>query len=655
MSDLKDGKLYLLLFLSTILLFLSFWAGVHAFPPYEINVGDESDEGYVPGFHGRERSQWSSYRWSKARSAIIVPDAGNVPLDMKVTMDGGRPEDLPAPDVRLFAHGEQLAAFIVKNGLKSYEFRHTPRTPSVARDLVVQIRADAFVPSAGDTRRLGVMVTSLEATPIAGQWWYANWGSIIGLSAAISISFLAMRSVGCTAWGSFFGALLLLASLCLGMVISVEEVTRFSVLLLAVCALCLAAVRVFHASSWIQQARLNTQYLLLFALVGLIALSFLHSPGATDVSAWMRWVHNVDTHGIVSGYAANEEMYPPLSSVVLLIVAKASRLFRVDAFVGLKLSLGAFLLLTTIVFLKWTGSLPLAAMLMSALILNSMALGYIDVYFAPLLILSLWALQARKLLLFTVLFSASCLTKWQPMIIAPFALVYILDIKSLGHWKEIDFGSLIRLVLVPVLLVLAVVLSVFGFEPIRAFGLALVEDDLSGTALNFNWVLTYVLHTFYPSTFGGLEDGQATVILTHDPRVVVIPKLVFFILYAWMLVAQWRREKSFENLIFYSLMGCLAYFMFNTGVHENHLFLATILAAVLACIDRKYLPAFVIWSLVANMNLVVFYGIDGKGLPFSRVVGLDVSVLLSVLTLLLFVVFFAVAVREKHAASPQAR
>jgi len=401
----------------------------------------------------------------------------------------------------------------------------------------------------------------------------------------------------------------------------------------------------------IQKAFLDRQHVLLFVLVSLMALSLLRSPGASDVVVWIEWLHNTDTRGIVAGYEAGHEMYPPLSSVILFIVAKVSRLFQVDVFLGFKLSVAAFLLLTSFAFFKWTGSLLITTLLQLVLILNSTVLGYIDIYFAPALVLSLWALQARNLPLFTVLFSTACLIKWQPIIIAPFALIYILNVKGIDDWKQIDFKGLTKSVLLPLLLLLLVILSIFGLEPVRAFGRALAEDDLSGGGLNFNWVLTHLLHTFSPETFGGFIEGHWGVILTRDLRVIALPMLMFFASYAVTSVALLRREKTFENVILYSLIGYLAYFTFNTGVHENHLFVASILVAVLLWIDRNYLLTFVIWSLAANINLFIFYGVDGKGLSFSRVVGLDVAVLFSVLNVLLFIMFFAAAIRKRNCES----
>src|SRR5262249_40600305 len=87
------------------------------------------------------------------------------------------------------------------------------------------------------------------------------------------------------------------------------------------------------------------------------------------------------------------------------------------------------------------------------------------------------------------------------------------------------------------------------------------------------------------------------------------------------------------------ILGYLAYFTFNVGVHENHLFLPIILGLFLAAQNRSYLPLALATALIANLNLLVFYGIDGKGLPFDRVVGIDLSVVLAVLEVVFFLWF----------------
>lgn len=393
---------------------------------------------------------------------------------------------------------------------------------------------------------------------------------------------------------------------------------------------------------------MKAQHIFLFLVVSLLALSFLHSPGTDDVEFWMKWIANLESHGVVSGYRANCQMYPPLSPVILFIAAQVSRLFRIDVFTGFKLSLVMFLLLTSALFLAWTKDLFLTAMVQLTLILNSTALAYLDIYFAPTLLLSLWALKARRLSWFTILFSVTCLMKWQPIIIAPVILLYILNVKGIGDWRKIEFKNLMRSTFLPLLAVSALVLLVFGREPIWAFRRALDGDPyLSGNALNFSWVLTHLLRMSYPHVFGGLVDGQAKLIVTEDLRIRGLPTVLFCALYIMVLIAFLRRNKTFRNFILYSLTAYLAYFIFNAGVHENYLFIPSIVAAVLCWMDRNHLATFAFWSVASNVNLFIFYGGgDGNAPPFSRVAGVDIALLLSILNVLFFTISFVTVIRE---------
>ncbi len=161
----------------------------------------------------------------------------------------------------------------------------------------------------------------------------------------------------------------------------------------------------------------------------LVTLSLVPSPGTGDVDTWQRWAHNADVLGIASGFKANRGDYPPYTSVILLGAVRSSRLLGVGTFGAVKFSIFLFLLLTSFVFWWGTRDFWITVILHLSLLLNSVALGYIDIFFAPSLILSIWAIKERKLILFTIFYSIACLTKWQPIILAPFIGVYILDIK----------------------------------------------------------------------------------------------------------------------------------------------------------------------------------------------------------------------------------
>jgi hypothetical protein len=213
-------------------------------------------------------------------------------------------------------------------------------------------------------------------------------------------------------------------------------------------------------------------FLVMFALI--IGLSFTHSPGTSDIEFWKAWVNNADNYGLVAGYAANHDAYPPLASVILWAAEQVFQPLQASAFLSIKFSIFFFLVATASLFWLWTRDLRVALILYFALLLNSVALGYIDVYFAPPLILSLWMLKEGRWLWFSLLFALATLIKWQPMIIAPFCLLYILGIHDIRKLPQVDYAGLFGKVVAPSAVLTASMLVAFGPEPVlKAFDDAL--------------------------------------------------------------------------------------------------------------------------------------------------------------------------------------
>ena len=93
-----------------------------------------------------------------------------------------------------------------------------------------------------------------------------------------------------------------------------------------------------------------------------------------------------------------------------------------------------------------------------------------------------------------------------------------------------------------------------------------------------------------------------------------------------------RSEKTYVNLLLFSLSGFMTYVMFNAGVHENHWFVAVILAFLLIshCRTQEHWAIVAMIAVMANLNLFIFYGVTGTTVQ-SRVVGVDLSIILAIL------------------------
>lgn len=299
--------------------------------------------------------------------------------------------------------------------------------------------------------------------------------------------------------------------------------------------------------------------------------------------------------------------------------------------------------MSSFVFWLYTRSSLFAAILYVSLFMNSVLLAYLDIYFAPSLILSLWALEKNRITLFTLTFMISCLIKWQIFIISPFILLYILNINSVNEWSQIDLKSLISRVFVPLTLILVCASLIFGFgEILGAFkNTVKMHNYLSGKALNFNWMITYLLHIVDPQQFGGLtNEPWAMVIRTDQLKITLLPRIIFVVVYSTILLKFFRTKKTFENLLLYSIIGYLAYFLFNFSVHENHLFLIVILSLLLLRLNAEHLMLAVVIFFMNNVNLWIFNGFDGTVPGLNRGIW-PVSFILSFLNLVLFTILIS--------------
>jgi hypothetical protein len=376
----------------------------------------------------------------------------------------------------------------------------------------------------------------------------------------------------------------------------------------------------------------------------LFVLVLLRSPGTTDASNFfMVWTNRALKDGLIDSYRMITDDYPPFSWVILFVAGKLGALCSIDVFLSFKLSLAAALLCTTLCFWGWTFDAALTALLAFSLYLNGVALGYIDTYWAPTFILSLWSLQKKRIALFSALFAISSFIKWQPLIIAPFLVLHAVSIPP-GDLRSarVLAKRWFRLVAPALGVVLASVI-VFGYRPIAAsLDHALNQELLSGNALNFNWLVTWFLEVFYPEKYGAITDGIVKAIII-DPSVgwATAIKLIFGFFYLGALWRLFRLRASFAAAIECSLVGYLSYFIFNIGVHENHLFLATILAvATVAFAREKFLRAVLIVG-VSNLNLIAFYGLTGSPLAFTPVVAIDVSIIFSAMNVVLFLILWS--------------
>jgi hypothetical protein len=163
-----------------------------------------------------------------------------------------------------------------------------------------------------------------------------------------------------------------------------------------------------------------------------------------------------------------------------------------------------------------------------------------------------------------------------------------------------------------------------------------MHNFISGYALNFGWLHTWALHLWAPEKYGSLQNGEIDLIQTRDALVLLPERILFYLSYTAILIAFVRPKKTFRQLIVYSMLGYLSYFLFNTGAHENHLFPIACLAWILVFIDSSQLLRAINLSIAANINLFLFAGAFGQGVR-CVIAGVDITLLFALANIGLFV------------------
>jgi hypothetical protein len=384
-------------------------------------------------------------------------------------------------------------------------------------------------------------------------------------------------------------------------------------------------------------ARRDWSGIALLLFINLLAIGFLPSPGTGDVSIWGNWMREIWDRGLIQGYAQSDTDYPPLAFVLLAGVAKCAAAFGASPFAVLKCSLLLFLFVTVACFYWFTRNLILTVALEVALMLNSVALGYLDIYFAPFLIAAFFLFQRGQLTAGFVLFALSCSIKWQPLIVTPFICLYVLKPAQINASPQNP--SLARRISPFAISTVAIVLPlflIFGWKILDALKRAMTfHKFLSAYGLNLPWIETWALHLFNPEKYGSLQNGMIDIFLVRDPLIVWPNKILFYLSYAAILFVFARQPKTFARLVVYSILGYMAYFVFNLSVHENHLFLVCCLAWILVFIDAGQLIRAVNLTIAANANLFLFYGLFGQRIN-PVIAGVDITLLFAVANICLF-------------------
>jgi hypothetical protein len=373
--------------------------------------------------------------------------------------------------------------------------------------------------------------------------------------------------------------------------------------------------------------RVTLSWIALILVVSCSVWVWWGTTGTSDALLWRAWIDRLMARGPRGGYIAIQADYPPGTSIVLWLAGLMAQANGAETLSVLKFILLAFLLATTGLLLAASRRPGLSAFAHAGLALNSFGLMYLDIFTAPFLIGAFWAAAKGRLSLLTGLLAAACVMKWQPLWLWPFVLIYVFRTAGQSQRRKDAWLAVVVAIGVAGLAVL-----IYGMPALYdALNRAGHHNDLSNFGANPLWILTWWFeHAPAPGRQGLSPGGLVTIMAAGRPLIRAL-SLLTLICYAIVVSRYWKsRDPAPSALLRFSIAGYLVYFLCSTGVHENHLFLAALLAVLLAWQEQARGWIAVILVAAANLNLLAFYHWDGG--PAERLIGhQDLSVWIAVI------------------------
>lgn len=391
--------------------------------------------------------------------------------------------------------------------------------------------------------------------------------------------------------------------------------------------------------------------LIIFGLVvfSLPTVIFFSHKGTGDMGVWLEWTSHINRWGPLNAYSIiNTDIidtkihetpvnnintnhsywttdYPPITFINLWLAMKAATLFGVSWMIGIKILLLVYYLATwvSLIYLStlfrrqsiWRDITVVSGLYLGGLYfaIISQAFTTLDITFAPYVVFSLALFARRKYFLSGIFFALAVLVKWIAMMMLPVLLFYFIIKK--GRRYRIDtpmFKFLGAFALVFGLLIIGFLLNHLSLlslaESLRkAFSHGLWY--LTAGSLNFWWIIQFVaIKPFYPETY-------AMVIKNNMYIFSAISSVIFLIVNIAILKSFLKRKKDIGSLLQASLMISWSYFIWRTGVHGNHLFIAVLTALCLAIINTKKsnIRQYLWLSLFGLASPVLTYGFPIKG------------------------------------------
>lgn len=381
--------------------------------------------------------------------------------------------------------------------------------------------------------------------------------------------------------------------------------------------------------------------------------STIAAPGMQEMVTWQRWLELALEIDPVFAFRTDPNAYPP--GAVSLLYLSGEILGISDTALSVKTLLLIAATSTSVATGLWLRNWPAAWLSLAVTGYVGVSLGLLDVLYLFPLTLALWSLNRGRLVFFSFFFATAGMIKWQPAIIAPFLLIYLVrGFLSLQSWRSRILMTLKTLV--PGFTVVFVTAFVFGTSYMLDSLVGATQQNIwSGNALNINWLLSaFVL---------GPDAGWGFVTYLYvdevDSYLPVAMRWIFWILFAILVILVARlRFLNFSKLMVALAIAVLLYGFVAVGSHANHMTLVVPIAIYLITRvpDLRYQSTLLL--AIPLINILWSMGLTGTRLRMPPLGALDASIaiaalLVSVGGLLAYSFLRFVYFRESDCKSPE--
>jgi hypothetical protein len=348
--------------------------------------------------------------------------------------------------------------------------------------------------------------------------------------------------------------------------------------------------------------------LALFFLV--MAYSQMLSPGTGDVPLFIEKMNIAANQGIYTAFASQPAReYPPLASALLLLGKYISNSLHVEDFVGFKILIFLFYILSALILGFISQSTLVFLAFLMTMFLSSIIFGYLDILCAPFIYLGLYLISQEKLSFGLFFFTVSCLIKWQLLIFYPFVLLYAFSPIGFVQCFKLICHLRFWITLSPSIVLVLACQIYFGeaFLGSLLAGAAHGKIFLAPNGLNVPYLFGMIYRELTDLGNGLPSIRSSAIMIGGHPWIFLFFRSLFILSFIIAFLSALSIGSDRKRTLLIGVGAFWGYVALSTGVHENHIVMATLVSLFVAGQIASAWPLAVISAAMLNFNLALFY------------------------------------------------